>query len=102
MDSLEDFAPRKRTTPQNSLDEDAAPPPSREQLSRLAKSEGFTISNFDEKPVAALRGGQPQTFSKTIRIRVRDWNRFQTWCNEHGHTQWKGFEMLVSKLDENT
>ena len=104
-DSLDDFAPKPAATP--IINRTQGPPPATQMIARteekvrvakLAEESGFTINNFDEKPIPARLASAANTFLKTVRLQVSDWNRFQVWCHEHGYTHWKGFHILTSTL----
>jgi hypothetical protein len=103
-DSLDDFAPKPAVTPINRT-QDAQPATQRiarteekVRVAKLAEESGFTINNFDEKPIPARVASAANTFLKTVRLQVSDWNRFQVWCHENGYTHWKGFHILTSTL----
>jgi hypothetical protein len=103
-DSLDDFAPKPAVTPINRAQ--GAPPATQTiarteekvRVAKLAEESGFTINNFDEKPIPARVASGANTFLKTVRLQVADWNRFQVWCHENGYTHWKGFHILTSTL----
>lgn len=67
-------------------------------LQRLARQSGYTINNLVEKPIPARLEPESNTFLKTIRIEVSDWNRFQRWCHANSYSHKKGFKMLTQKL----
>jgi hypothetical protein len=103
-DSLDDFAPKPAITPMNRM-ENAQPAAKtiarteeKVRVAKLAEESGFTINNFDEKPIPARVAPGANTFLKTVRLQVADWNRFQVWCHENGYTHWKGFHILTSTL----
>jgi hypothetical protein len=103
-DSLDDFAPKPAVTPINRAQ--GAPPATQTiarteekvRVAKLAEESGFTINNFDEKPIPARVTSAANNFLKTVRLQVADWNRFQVWCHENGYTHWKGFHILTSAL----
>ena len=103
-DTLDDFAPKPAVTPINRMQ--GAPPATQTiarteekvRVAKLAEESGFTINNFDEKPIPARVASAANTFLKTVRLQVADWNRFQVWCHENGYTLWKGFHILTSSL----
>ena len=103
-DSLDDFAPKPAVTP---ITRTQGAPPATQTIARteekvrvakLAEESGFRINNFDEKPIPARIASAANTFLKTVRLQVADWNRFQVWCHENGYTHWKGFHILTSTL----
>jgi len=67
-------------------------------LQRLARESGYTINNLVEKPIPARLEPESNTFLKTIRIEVSDWNRFQRWCHANSYSHKKGFKVLTQKL----
>ena len=105
-DGIDDFVPKpiaSRVDPaQGSQTGLSAPAPSRTaekaQVARLAEKSGFTIKNYDEKPIPARVTSAANTFLKTVRLQVHDWNKFQVWCHENGYSHWKGFQVLTSAL----
>jgi hypothetical protein len=100
IDSFDDFKPKP--APQKPEPKDGpqviAKSEERARLTKLAEEEGFTINNFDEKPIPARIAIEAKTFLKTVRIHVSDWNRFQLWCHENGYTHRKGFQALTASL----
>ena len=103
-DSLDDFAPKPAVTPINRTQ---SPTPAAQTVARteekvkvakLAEESGFTINNFHEKPIPARLAPAADTFLKTVRLQVSDWNRFQVWCHENGYSHWKGFHALTNAL----
>lgn len=107
-ESLDDFQPKPTSAPASrpsgpQLTPQVPSTPSRAeeraQLTKLAEQSGFGINNYQEKPLPArLDSGPVDTFLKTMRIQVADWNKFQRWCHENKHTHWKGFQILVESL----
>jgi hypothetical protein len=67
-------------------------------LQRLARQSGYTINNLVEKPIPARLEPESNTFLKTVRIEVSDWNRFQRWCHANSYSHKKGFKILTQKL----
>lgn len=67
-------------------------------LQRLALQSGYTINNLVEKPIPARLEPESNTFLKTVRIEVSDWNRFQRWCHANSYSHKKGFKVLTQKL----
>ena len=67
-------------------------------LQRLARQSGYNINNLVEKPIPARLEPESNTFLKTVRIEVSDWNRFQRWCHANSYTHKKGFKVLTQKL----
>jgi hypothetical protein len=70
------------------------------QLSRVAEEKGFSINNFEEKPITSKRfsRNKRKEVVRTLRTYVSDWNQFQAWCNANDYTQKQGFEKLVALL----
>ena len=107
-DSIEDFAPKppvsavKRTQGSQPDQSNAILERTEEKskVSKLAAVSGFTINNFDEKPIPARTAPGANTFLKTVRLQVPDWNRFQVWCHVNGYSHWKGFHVLTSTLPQ--
>jgi hypothetical protein len=105
-EGLDDFKPKSTPIPvsrtQDKQPTDIAQAITRAEektkLVKLAENEGFTINNFDEKPIPARIAQDAKTFLKTVRIHVSDWNRFQLWCHENGYTHRKGFQVLAASL----
>jgi len=104
-DTLEDFTPRPAATatPEASDAPESprspARPGEREKLTKLATDSGFTINNFREEPLPArIATDTKETFLKTVRIHVSDWNRFQSWCHENKYSHKRGFEVLTQPL----
>lgn len=104
-DSLDDFSPKPAVTPIRTQPTQPVPAAQtiarteeKVKVARLAEESGFTINNFDEKPIPARIAPAANTFLKTVRLQVSDWNRFQTWCHENGYSHWKGFHVLTSAL----
>jgi hypothetical protein len=104
-DSLDDFAPKPPALP---ITVKSSPPPQafatveraeqKARVTKLAAESGFNINNFDEKPIPARIDAGANTFLKTVRLQVADWNRFQVWCHQNGYSHWKGFHVLTSTL----
>jgi hypothetical protein len=67
-------------------------------LQRLAHQSGYMINNLVEKPIPARLEPESNTFLKTVRIEVSDWNRFQRWCHANSYSHKKGFKILTQKL----
>jgi hypothetical protein len=107
-DSIEDFAPKPPVSTSNraqATQPDAAiatveRTEEKTKVARLAAISGFTINNFDEKPIPARKAPGANTFLKTVRLQVPDWNRFQVWCHQNGYSHWKGFHVLTSTLPQ--
>jgi hypothetical protein len=105
-DTYDDFAPKPPANPiiraQGSQPTPAVATIERTEqkamVTKLAEESGFTINNFDEKPIPARLAPGANTFLKTVRLQVSDWNRFQVWCHENGYSHWKGFHVLTSTL----
>jgi hypothetical protein len=106
--TLEDFTPRPAATaPPEAPGAPGAPeaprstvrPGEREKLAKLATDSGFKINNFREEPLPArIATDTKETFLKTVRIHVSDWNRFQSWCHENKYSHKRGFEVLTQPL----
>lgn len=91
--SLADF------TPKQPLVAELAPQPA--QIASLAETHGFSIINFEEKPMpfeVRRVSRTPKTIAKTIRIRVGDWNKFVKFCMDTNCTAAEGFALLTSSL----
>jgi hypothetical protein len=100
IESFDDFKPTppiQEHQPTGS-DQVIAKAEQKAKLTKLAKDEGFKISNYDENPIPARIPNEAKTFLKTVRIHVSDWNRFQLWCHENSYTHRKGFQVLTSSL----
>jgi hypothetical protein len=103
--SLEDFTPRPAATaPPEAPGSPEAPhsparPGDRDKLTKLATDSGFTINNLREEPLPArIATDTKETFLKTIRVHISDWNKFQSWCHENKYSHKKGFEVLTQPL----
>ena len=92
-DDLADFTPRPPSAPQ------AAPPPI--QIERAAEAHGFTLNNFPAPKRKTLRTGRvaskDRTQAMTLRLRIVDWNRFSTFCEDQGLTVADGFSHILNK-----
>jgi hypothetical protein len=101
-DTLEDFTPRPAATATAEAPETASSltkSGEKEKLTKLATDSGFTINNFREEPLPArIATDTKETFLKTVRIHVSDWNKFQSWCHENKYSHKKGFEVLTQPL----
>lgn len=70
-------------------------------MTKLAEQNGFNINNYEEKPLSARQDPTPvNTFLKTLRIQVSDFNKFQRWCHKNRYTHWRGFQILVQSLPD--
>ena len=103
--SLEDFTPRPAATaPPETPGFPEAPhsparPGDRDRVAKLAADSGFTINNLREEPLPArIATDTKETFLKTIRVHISDWNKFQSWCHENKSSHKKGFEVLTQPL----
>ncbi len=89
---LSTFAPRAKATQ----------PVSTQETRALAEEHGFTIDNFPDTPRPFAKKSKPtgpETFAKTMRIRVEDWNRFADFCRRNGNlSQHEGFSALIQRL----
>ena len=77
----------------------AAPPPI--QIERAAEAHGFTLNNFPAPKRKTLRTGRvaskDRTQAMTLRLRIVDWNRFSTFCEDQGLTVADGFSHILNK-----
>lgn len=98
---LDDFMPRPAPLTPAAPDSVRAATKTTEKrkLTELAESSGFTTDNYREVP---LPGRIPkevkETFTKTIRFNISDWNKFADWCHANNHTIIRGFELLTEHL----
>jgi hypothetical protein len=70
-------------------------------VEELAKTSGFVIDNNAEQPIkAAKKSSNLKTFLKTMRIQIKDYNKFQRWCNVEGYSQQEGFNRLAKHIPE--
>jgi hypothetical protein len=72
------------------------------QVSKLARREGFVIDNLQEhrRKFRQRKVVGPVTAPITMRVYVKDWNRFQKFCEEEGLKIAEGFEALTAVLDQ--
>ena len=97
--SLEDFTPRPAATAPPEAPGSTVRLGEREKLAKLATDSGFKINNFREEPLPArIATDTKETFLKTVRIHVSDWNKFQSWCHENKYSHKRGFEVLTQPL----
>jgi hypothetical protein len=93
-DDLADFKPRPLSEPHS-----AAPPPI--LVERAAEAHGFTLNNFPPPKRKTLRTGRvaskDKTEAMTLRLRIADWNRFSTFCENQGLTVADGFSHILNK-----
>jgi hypothetical protein len=94
-DDLADFTPKP---PASSLVE-----PSPVLVERAAEKHGFTLNNFPAAKRKTLRTGRVASKDKaepmSLRLRVADWNRFSTFCENQGLTVADGFAHILNKLE---
>jgi hypothetical protein len=99
---IDDFTPRPATlvTPAAPGSAQAiAKTSEKKKLTELAQSSGFTIDNYKEVPLPGrIPKETKETFTKTIRFNVSDWNKFADWCHENNYTLIRGFELLTEHL----
>lgn len=91
--SLNEFKPKE--TP-------VAPAPSSSEVRRIAEDHGFTTENNPLQRRYFRRPGERSApmMNASLRVQIADWNKFQAFCERRGFTARKGFEYLVSLLDE--
>jgi len=93
-DNLADFTPKPPV--RSSVEPPAI------QLERAAESHGFTLNNFPAAKRKTLRTGRVASKDKaepmSLRLRVADWNRFSTFCENQALTVADGFAHILNKL----
>lgn len=91
---LKDLKPRTSTR--------SSPPKETAQANELARKAGFNLSNFDEKRLKFRERNKkgPVQAPITMRVQVRDWNKFKRFCDRDGIKVYEGFQLLVSMLPE--
>lgn len=93
--ALDDFEPRRKpeATP-IALEASRA---EKVAVRQSAEERGFRIDNTTTTVRAKRPGSGKLSKSHTLRLYVQDINRFQTWCNDNGYSQARGFELLLDR-----
>ena len=79
-----------------------APAPEK-SLTEISENLGFVQDNLTERPLKADRSLSDRSMmSKTFRIKVRDHNILQQYCNERRIPFWQGFHDAMEALEEST
>ncbi len=98
---FDDFKPRVKIADAPILERVAQSDvqPDKAAVRQSALEHGFVIDNSASMVVRAKRQASGKvSVSRTLRLYVNDLNRFQSWCNDKGYSQAKGFEILIASL----
>ena len=94
--ALDDFQPRERASkPSTEGDTSSA---EKAIVKQSAEERGFRIDNLATVVRAKRNNNGKASKSHTLRLYIQDINRFQTWCNDNGYSQARGFELLLDRV----
>lgn len=93
---LDDFQPRaKGSAAPTGADTARA---EKATIKQSAEDRGFVIDNLATIVRAKRNNNGKASKSHTLRFYIQDINRFQTWCNDNGYSQARGFEILLDRV----